>query len=153
MYSPKKRHKFGIKLYEVCESSSGYCIGFHVYSGSADPGLSGNAERAGVSFASFKTTKIVIDLLAKTSLLNKGHRVYMDNCYTSPDTADGKIHVWHFTCESPWCAKSLSRNLKLKQGDCLYRRNDNILIFKYHDERDINVISTFHSASVASLTR
>jgi hypothetical protein len=28
VYNPNKPHKFGIKLYQVCEASSGYCLGF-----------------------------------------------------------------------------------------------------------------------------
>jgi hypothetical protein len=33
VYKPAKPTRFGIKLYQVCEASSGYCIGFDVYTG------------------------------------------------------------------------------------------------------------------------
>ena len=31
VYSPAKPARFGIKLYQVCEATSGYCLGFDVY--------------------------------------------------------------------------------------------------------------------------
>lgn len=35
VYNPMKPNKFGIKLYQVCEARSGYCVGFDIYD--ADP--------------------------------------------------------------------------------------------------------------------
>ena len=31
-----KPNKFGIKLFQLCEASSGYCVGLDVYHGSTD---------------------------------------------------------------------------------------------------------------------
>ncbi|CAL1540917.1 unnamed protein product, partial [Lymnaea stagnalis] len=35
VYNPNKPNKFGIKLYALCKSNSGYCLGFVIYSGQA----------------------------------------------------------------------------------------------------------------------
>ena len=32
-YNPNKRARFGIKFYKICESSSGYCLQFEIYTG------------------------------------------------------------------------------------------------------------------------
>jgi hypothetical protein len=32
-FNPQKRARFGIKIYKICESASGYCLGFSVYTG------------------------------------------------------------------------------------------------------------------------
>lgn len=33
MYNPKKRARFGVNIYKVCESSTGYCCDFKIYVG------------------------------------------------------------------------------------------------------------------------
>ena len=35
-----------------------------------------------------KTTKLVLGLLEKCKFLDKGHNIYMDNYYTSPELAE-----------------------------------------------------------------
>lgn len=151
--NPMKPHKFGIKLYQICEASSGYCVGFHVYSGKGDNVLSEYAELAGCYTENMLTTKTVTGLMAKCGVLNKGHHVNLDNYYNSPELADELCSNDTYMCgtlrtnrrEVP---KVFQQVKGLKQGDCIFRRNENTLILKYHDKRDINMISTFHPAKM-----
>ncbi|KAJ8928303.1 hypothetical protein NQ314_019146 [Rhamnusium bicolor] len=69
-YIKGKRHKFGIKLYVLCEPN-GLVLKLIVYAGSADSQLSGSQH----------TEKVVLSLLQEK--LGVGHSVYMDNFYNS----------------------------------------------------------------------
>lgn len=82
IYNPAKPTKFGIKLYQVCEVKSGYCIGFDIYTGSTPCTLS---DAIGVNEDCTGTTRTVMGLLTRCGLLDKWHHVYMDNYYTSPE--------------------------------------------------------------------
>jgi hypothetical protein len=65
-----KRLRFGIKIY--CESNSGYCLFFKIYVGDdvKDPSLPAS-------------TNVVLTMCEP--LLGKGHTLYLDNWYSSPD--------------------------------------------------------------------
>ena len=71
-YVKNKPTRWGIKLFVVCDSKTGYTYCFEVYLGSTadDEVTSGTV-----------TYKIVMRLL--DSLLDQGYIVYMDNLYTS----------------------------------------------------------------------
>src|SRR6218665_986120 len=69
-YMPKKPKKFGIKLWALCESVSGYCLQFQVYTGKVDTGV-----EHGLAY------RVVFDLMAH--YLNKGYKLFMDNFYSS----------------------------------------------------------------------
>ena len=64
--------KWGIKLFALCDSETGAVLKFFVYTGKSN-----NGESVGA------TKDIVMNLLEP--LLVKGHIVYMDNYYTSPE--------------------------------------------------------------------
>ena len=77
--------KFGIKLFQLCEASSGYCLGFEVYAGKQDDNISNYCESVGIDPNNVTlTTQCVIGLMARRRVLSKGHHVYMDNYYTNP---------------------------------------------------------------------
>ena len=71
-YMPKKHHhKWGIKLWMLCEVATGYVFTFYVYKGKtdgqADIGLSG---------------QVVLTLMRMANYLNKGYHVFCDNFFT-----------------------------------------------------------------------
>ena len=74
-YIPLKSSKFGIKSYELCESSLGYLWSFIIYTGK-DTVFSGDTN---------KTAAIVLSLVEP--LLEKGCTLWMDNFYNSPALA------------------------------------------------------------------
>ena len=69
-YMPKKPKKFGIKLWALCESLTGYCLQFQVYTGKVE-----SAVEHGLAY------RVVFDLMKH--YLDKGYHLYMDNFYTS----------------------------------------------------------------------
>ncbi|PNF31583.1 hypothetical protein B7P43_G00790 [Cryptotermes secundus] len=128
-YLPLKAAKFGIKTFELCESSSGYVWSFLVYTGQ---GM--ELTNQYVTAETNKTTAIVITLLE--NLLGRGHTVWMDNFYNSPD---------------------LARFLKSKNTDCVgtlrpNRKNVPPLVkdkklkkvLAWQDKKRVTMISTYH---------
>lgn len=88
VYNPMKPHKFGLKLYQICESKSGYCVNFEVYCGKVARNCT-YGELLDIDEESAQTTKIVTGLLAFSGLLNQGYRIYLDNYYyCSPELFD-----------------------------------------------------------------
>lgn len=75
MFIPSKRSRFGIKLYILCDCETGYILDAIVYTGNDTDYL--DTENIGISGA------IVTTLLKP--YINKGHCLYVDNWYTSPD--------------------------------------------------------------------
>ena len=83
VYNPAKPNQFHIKLFQLSESSSGYIIGFEVYTGK---GISSAADLANpMDKECSRTTTLVLGLLEKFKLLNKGHCLYIDNYCSSPE--------------------------------------------------------------------
>jgi hypothetical protein len=151
VYNPAKPNKFGIKLYQVSESLSGYILGFDIYSGKTD--FTGGspeefADLVGVNPEATVTTKLVVGLLARCGLLDEGRHVYMDNYYTSPEL------FTELDVRNTYACGTVRKNrrdvpkafpeVKLKQGEVIFRRKDNILALKWHDKRDIHMLSTIH---------
>ena len=153
VYNPKKPNKFHMKLFQVCEASSGYILGFDVYTGSTECAMF--AETVGVSDEAVGdsiTAKVVVGLLAYTGLVGKGHFIYMDNFYSSPVLFD------ELNLLDTYCCGTLRSNrrqvpeaikqVKLKNnGDTVFRRRDNLLALKHHDKRDVCMLSTIHQAT------
>ena len=69
-YIPKKPTKWGIKLFVNSESSTGYVLTYDVYVGSSESNEKGH------------THKTVMKLMS--NYLNKNHKLFSDNFYTSP---------------------------------------------------------------------
>ena len=74
-YMPNKRHsRFGIKKFELCDALSGYVIHVEIYAGKDFPIQSDEGQAHGV----------VMELMRKSNLLNKGYHLFTDNFYTKP---------------------------------------------------------------------
>uniref|UniRef100_A0A8C5M180 PiggyBac transposable element-derived protein domain-containing protein n=1 Tax=Leptobrachium leishanense TaxID=445787 RepID=A0A8C5M180_9ANUR len=141
-YIPSKRSRYGVKVYKLCDSESGYTQAFRVYEGkdsSLDP--PGCPEHMGTS------GKIVWDLLFP--LMNKGYHLYVDNFYTSVplfkllycfDTAAcGTVRKNHVGFPA-----QLVRT-RLKRGETSALRQEELLAVKYRDKKDVYLLSTIHT--------
>ena len=82
-YNPKKPAKWHLKMFEVSDSQTGYVIAFDIYTGKNKARCALNADV--LDPQSTQTTKVVLGLMKKGNLLGRGHHVYMDNYYSSPD--------------------------------------------------------------------
>ena len=88
VYNQRKPVRFHIKLFQMCEATSGYIIGFCVYTGKnscIDPGVCLFDECT-------TTTHIVMILANRCNLLDKGHRIFFDNYYASPEFIEELLH-------------------------------------------------------------
>ena len=80
-YIPLKRSRFGIKIYALCDSETGYTYQFRVYTGAADPATDITNDLPPDCQTMLSSEQIVIWLMEP--LLNKGYNLYTDNYYTS----------------------------------------------------------------------
>ena len=142
-YMPKKPKKFGIKLWALCESDSGYCVKFQIYTGKEGGGEQG------------LTYRIVMYLMH--DYLDKGYRIYMDNFYTHFLLFKDLVLRNTFACgtiklnrgEFPkWFKEE-----KLKPGDSTFMKNDDIVAVHWRDKRDVFLLSSIHGNSSSEIER
>jgi hypothetical protein len=68
-YIPSKAAKFGIKLWMLCESATGYILQMSVYRGRHfDP----------VPIGVLQGTRVMVDLMQSSNHLNKGYHVFYE---------------------------------------------------------------------------
>ena len=147
-YNPSKPAKWHIKLFEISDAKTGYCLGFEVYAGKGKTRCANTAKVLDPGCT--ETTKIVMGLMEKCHLLDKGHHVYMDNYYSSPEL----FYEMHYrnsyacgTCHSN--RKNMSKaviNAKLKKGEAVFRHAGALLCFKWNEKCDVRMLSTIHEA-------
>lgn len=97
------------------------------------------AEPLGVNPECNHTTLLVIGLLAFCGLLLKGYKVYLDSYYCSPELFEELDLLNTYACGTvhtnrKGMPKAFSRVKKLKQGDGIFRRMNNLLAIKFHDK-------------------
>ncbi|XP_063302359.1 piggyBac transposable element-derived protein 4-like [Pelobates fuscus] len=141
-YIPAKRSRYGIKLYKLCESASGYVYTFRVYEGKdshLDP--PGCPDFIGTS------GKIVWDLI--NPLLNKGYHLFIDNYYNSipllrmlycfETVACGTIRKTRVGFP-----KALAQK-KLKRGETAALCQDELLALKFKDKKEVFMLTSMHT--------
>ena len=72
-----------MKLFQICEAKSGYICAFDIYTGKDQTRCTQTAQVLDPSCTT--TSKLVVGLMDSVHLLDKGHCMYMDNFYTSPE--------------------------------------------------------------------
>ncbi|XP_056388350.1 piggyBac transposable element-derived protein 4-like [Hyla sarda] len=140
-YLPNKRARYGVKLYKLCESATGYTHKFRVYEGKdseIDP-----PECPPV----LKTTeKIVWDLVHP--LLDQGYNIYLDNFYTSVPLLRCLLAKGTNACgtirENHRDLPKIFVRQKLKKGESKAVCKDNMMLVKYRDKHDVLVLTTIH---------
>ena len=136
MYNPRKPAHFHIRLYQVYEADSGYYIGLEVFTGNKNSQCIQISRPLDPTFTI--TTKLVLGLLEKSRLLDKGHHIYTDNYYTSPELMEELY--WHSTFSAGTCRsnrKGLPKVVtlaKLKPGQSCFHRNGTLLCIKWCDK-------------------
>ena len=98
VYNPIKPKRFHIKLFQISESCTGYILGFHVYTGKNLTTCISRFSKP-LDEECTKTTKVVLGLLESVQLLDKGHHIYMDNYYMSPELFQNYITEKHMHVE------------------------------------------------------
>lgn len=155
VYNPMKPNRFHIKLFQVSESKSGYILAFHVYTGKDSSCVSKSATPLDIDCT--KTTKIVLGLLEESNLLDKGHHVYMDNYYSSPELFFELFYRQTYACGT---ARQIRKGMpktfskaKLKPLESAFLRHGPLLCLKWSgpkrksSKKPVTMLSTIHEAN------
>ena len=148
VYNPMKPNCFHIKLFQISEASSGYILGFHVYTGK-DTACVSNFSKP-LDPDTTKTTKIVLGLLETTNLLDKGHHIYMDNYYCSPELFYELYYHETYACGT---ARLLRKGMpktvaktKLKPLESVFMRSGPLLCLKWCGPKTKSKKKTSHNS-------
>ena len=135
-YIKTKRHRFGLKLFVLCDCASGSVLDMILYTG-ATTDIPAN-DPLGVSGA------VVRQLMS--SYVGKGHIMYTDNWYTSPMLCQYLHEHNTGSCGTVKDVRKFMPQLPKKQekGDCVRKQCENILAIKWKDKRSVSVLSTVH---------
>lgn len=139
-YIPSKRSRFGIKLFVMVCVETGYIIDFIIYAGA-------NTEIQDVHEVG--TTGAVVTTLMK-DFINKGHNLWVDNWYTSP-----KLFSLLHQNKTNACGtvksnrKGMPKFPNIAKGEAVSMHNGNLLALKWKDKRDVHMLSTMHTGSMA----
>ena len=139
-YIPSERHRFGLKLFVLCDCKSGFLQDLILYTGK-DTQI-GGTETFGVSGA------VVLELLEQ--YLGRGHTLFIDNWYTSPLLAEELLKYDTGICGT------VKRNRKhmptldqtLQTKEVIFFQDKNVLLTTWQDKREVNVLSTVHNPVV-----
>jgi len=132
-YMPKKQHhRWGIKLWVLCDSVVNYCLGFYVYRGAASGQEKDEQKLNGLAFT------VVKNLLNLGNYLNKGYHVFVDNFYTSVPLAQYLYSVGTYLTGTVRAnRKYLPRAIKEKfnVGISKFFSYDNLLLCGFREKK------------------
>ena len=146
-FMKSKRARFGVKVFVLCPSEpgwNGYSWNFHLYYGKdnipmADPG----------ALCLSSSEKVVVYLMEH--LLDEGRHVVTDNWYTSLRLSDylqtRKTLLTGVVRDGRGPPKVI-QNEKLQRHQCVFARQENTLVVKWKDKREVTVLTTKYEAGV-----
>ena len=152
-YMPKKPCKFGVKVWVLAEATTGYVLGFQIYTGAASP----DEENASKGLA----YRVVMHLMEPYQ--GKGHLLFMDNFYTSFDL------VYDLKKKGTYSAGTVRSNRKnfpealkvdkktkknvLEIGNFRFATFEDVTAVLWRDRRDVHVLSSMHNRSVETVMK
>ena len=143
-YMPAKPKKFGIKLWALCESSSGYCLQFKYIKAK-----SLTRQKKVLSH------RVVMDLAQH--YFHANYHIYMDNFYTSPDLFVALAAMDTYACgtirKNRGQFPTNFKEGKLKRGESSYIQTDDLLAVHWFDKRDVFMLSTIHGTGSVEVQR
>ena len=137
-YIPKKRKRFGIKMFKLCDSN-GYTYDMSVYLGK-------DRQRATQHLTATHAT--VTNLTRGVE--GFGHKLYMDNFFSSPDLFDDLAQKKIYCCGTVrlhrrGMPKDLKpKTLRLKRGDIRMRTRGELTAVVWRDKRDVCLLTNIH---------
>ena len=126
--------KYGIKVWMAADSSNGFVVNHHVYLGKEADQVRDN----GLGY------DVVMRLISP--FYNKNYHVYFDNFFASPKLMEDLLSEGTYACSTvrinrkgllPCSLTKLKRAVKT-----LTSQKGNLLYTKWHDKRDVNILST-----------
>jgi len=149
-YLPAKRKRFGIKIYNVCEST-GYTYRFRVYTGAQDSANDIEATLPPEAATMNKTEKLTLYMMLP--LLGTGHSLYVDNFYTSPRLFQ-LLHENFTNCCGTMRKNRVSaavRDFRLPKGGSKTFQCGQLQCTKFVDKNDVFMLSTIHAAGTTEV--
>ena len=126
----------------------GYVIAFEVYTGKANSACIEMSKPIDTTVND--TTKLVLGLLQKGQLLDKGYNVFTDNYYTSLELP---LECFYRQTFGMGTVRSNRKNMpkavvgaKLKKGESCFHRNGELLCMKWCDKRQVIILTTIDDA-------
>ena len=145
VYNPDKPDKYGVKSYQLCDSSNGYCCKFEIYTG-------GNQDPPS---AKGKTYDPVMRLMQP--YLNAGRCLYVDNYYTSPTLFNDLYELNTGACGTARYRKGIPHAFRTAQvknrGDKFVMNNGTLLAVKIKDRKVFQMLSSVHSINEVEIGR
>lgn len=136
-FIPSKRSRFGIKSYLLCDCETGYVLDLIIYTGKDSEIV--NSEDLGTSGA------IITTLM--TNYLNKGHCLFVDNWYTSPD-----LFTFLYNNQTNACgtARADRKGMptfekKLQVGETEVVNDSICMAVRWIDKRQVLMLTTEHN--------
>ena len=142
-YIPSKRHRFGVKLFVLCDCETGYILDIIVYIGK---GTISQPDPLGFSGSIVK--KLLEDYLGK------GHTLYTDNYYTSP-----MLSQWLKENNLASCGtvrpnrKHMPLFPKVAKGEQRAYTANEMLCVKWHDKRDVHMLTNVNENKFVNTER
>ena len=126
-YMPMKPTNYGIKMWMAADSSNGYVLNFNVYLGKE-----GQRRIHGLGY------DVVFKML--TPFMNKHYHVFFDNFFSSVKL------LGHLEAQNTYACATVRTNQK-ELPSCAQQKlrpdqKQNIVFTKWHDKRDVSLIST-----------
>lgn len=148
MYNPMKPTKWGLRVYVLAESLTGYISVFEPYYGKV---TTENLARPDLPFA----TRIVVHLLDRLlqAANGTGFHVFIDRFYTSYRLALEALNMEvHLTGTVQKNRKDIplevKRKKKMERGAIeAYDRDDKVMILMWQDKRLVTMMTTYYDAS------
>jgi len=133
--TPKKRKRFGIKMFKRCDST-GYTYDMNVYLGK---------DRQRTAQHVTATHATVTEL---TRNIGRGHKLYMDNFFSSPELfgEETDLLLWYCQAEQESMPLDLKPKTKLKRGDIRVRTRADLTAIRWRDKRDVCMLTNIHNA-------
>ena len=136
-YIPKKRKRFGIKIYKLCDES-GYTYDMRVYLGK-------DSHSATDDMTATHTT--VTHLTCRIEGL--GHKIFMDNFFSSPKLFDDRQIYnkfrWHGTAQQKRYALWLwTKKLKLYRGDIRVKTRESLNALVWKNRCEVYMLTWTH---------
>ena len=138
VFNPLKPHKHHVKAYEMCDSKTGYCHYIEIYSGKVPASSKGS------------TYDLIFRIMDPH--LDLGHRLFLDNFYTSPQLVQDLFQRKTGVCGTLRTNRKGTpqeiKSVKLDKGEwkAMHLKDGGIQLIKWKDKRDVNVISSIHNA-------
>ena len=141
-YIKNKRHKYGVKLYELCEST-GIILRTSIYSSVSYP----DSHDLG------QTGAIAMSLL--TDFTGREYTVYIDNYYNSvrltQQLSSNKTYICGTLLSDCKDNPKQETKKKLQKGEAVWRRAGTVSVCKWKDHRDVLTISNKHSVEMVEV--